>query len=731
MSDYTTAEEPGTAQATAAKGLDKYIGAEAQRKALDNMRKRDYCLERGHARYVEQAYTNNHMYLGRDLQWAEEDREALADEDRRAVEDNHIMRIVNTASGYQIQNRMDIGIRPRGRGADDETALSLQKVIKKICDDVKLHWKESEVFQDGVIEQRGYFDVRVSFEENIYGDVTCDVLDPRLVMPCPDAQTYDPDGWPYVLVDSYLTLDEIEARWGIKARKAMEYMTPSRNGAQWDMDSWRSRFGTPEGDRWSEWYINNDGTDYYLVVTKQYKTFELTRVAVYPHGDVRQIPNATPEQIAAYKRAGAIITKRPVTRWKFLVTSCCGTLFDDYSPYPWCTIVPYFPHFRRGMTRGLVDNAISVQRGLNKAMGQLENIIDHVSNSGWFVWENSLANLSTKAPGELKKALARNGALIVVKQGFEIPKKIEPPQLPQGIVEIIQQNRAALANIIGEVLDNGGPTNEMSGVAYQARMYAAQQKLVVPLDNLARTRHMLAIRFVDCVQMFYDTPRVIRITEEEAGGAPTTSELEINVPLVDGSYLNDLTIGEYDIVIAEQPMQNTFDNSQFEQVMRMIEAGIPIPPRYVLRYSNLAEKNEIAKAAEEASQQQPDPEIEAKVEKLLADVALVKAKTVNERITSAYSATQAAVQVTTYPQAAGVADEILQSGGFEDQNPAPIIPQLGAGLASVAPPVPTTAPLTQGGDPSDPSTNPGTPERPTVGINAGIEKPGPQEQPNG
>jgi hypothetical protein len=703
------------------KDIVPHLGGIAMQRAADNFAKRDYCLMRGHREYVAKAYENSNMYMGGGLQWSAEDRQIVESEDRRCVEENRIMGIVNTAVGYQIANRMDISLRPRGRGADDELATTLQKVIKKVCDDNRFHWAETDVVTDGFIEQRGYYDVRISFDENIYGDIVISTLDPRGVMPCPDSNTYDSNLWPYVLTEENMTLDRIEAEFGKSARRSVELMDLPVDGGE-EMQTWKQQFGDPNHAMWQDWITENDGSKQYLVITRQYKVFERTQCAVWPTGDVRPIPDATPEQIAAYKKQGAVIMQRPKTRWKFLVTTANAVLFDDYSPFPWCTVVPYFPYFRRGLTRGLVDNVISSQLGLNKALGQLENTFDHVSNSGWLIEENSLTNITID---EAKTRLAQNGAVVVYKQGSTPPKKIDPPQVPAGLVEMINTHRRALADAIGEALDNSGPQNEMSGVAYQARQYASQQKLAIPLDNLARTRHMVAERIIDLIQMFKDAPEILRITETDPYGQQITEEVYVNQPTETGDYLNDLTIGEYDLVISEQPMQVTFDNSQFEQAMRMIEAGVPIPPAFLLRYSSLSEKVEIAKGVEAAQQAQPNPEVDAKVQLMLAQAEKMASERVNKDIEAVYGATQAAAQIATLPQVAGIADEILQSAGFEDKNPAPIIPQLGAGLASVAPPVPTVAPVSQGTDPTDPSTNPTTPENPGIGLTAGIETPGP------
>ena len=136
---------------------------------------------------------------------------------------------------------------------------------------------------------------------------------------------------------------------------------------------------------------------------------------------------------------------------------------------------------------------------------------------------------------------------------------------------------------------------ETSGIAIQAKQFASQQQLSVPLDNLAYTRQLLAKRILKLMQRYYDTHRIFRITETDPmTGKPKEELLEINkFDPATGGYINDVTIGTYDVVITEQPMQVTFQNSQFQQALEMRKAGISIPDQQVVRYSNLADKHDI------------------------------------------------------------------------------------------------------------------------------------------
>lgn len=731
-------DEQTKTKAPRAGALAKHASAKAQRVANANYARADYVRSRGHRTYILQARRNENFYLGAGEQWDPAVKAELMATNRRPIEDNQIMPMVNTAVGYQIANRMDIGVRPRGRGADDTLADAMGKALKHTADSTKLHWRETEVFFDGMIQQRGYFDIRMSFEDNALGKITVGVPDPIDVMPDPDAKSYDPEDWGDVTLDRWYTLDQIGSLWGPDARRAMElygqpdtavYMSAATDGLP------RNAFGTENAG--APTYLDEMGgmsCALYHVVDRQYRVYEMVQCAVWPTGEIVCIESATEAQKQAYLKQGCLFVKRMHKRVKWCVSSRDVLLFDEYSPYPWFTIVPFFPYFRRGRTRGMVDNAISPQETLNKALSQMGHILNTVANSGYFIEEGSLANMKVR---EFEGKAAQNGLVIVYKKNSTKPERIEPAQVPTGIVEFIAQAKASLVSSTGidEALTSSGPMNEMSGVAYQARQYAAQQKLAVPLDNLGRTRHMVASRFIDLIQMFYDTPRMLRITEMDEFGKEKTSEFPVNDPveLEDGTvdYLNDLTIGEYDLVITEQPMQVTFDNSNFEQVKSLAtDFGYRVPAPIAIRYMAIADKAEVAKAIEEQNQQQVNPVDEAKAVLAKAQAENVTADTVNKRIEAVYSATQAAAQVAAIPQTASLADEILQSGGFEDQNAAPIIPQgtmgtTGAGLAQAAPAQPTV-PATDPNGPAPTNTNPLTPANPGVGINAGIEAPGVQ-----
>lgn len=154
--------------------------------------------------------------------------------------------------------------------------------------------------------------------------------------------------------------------------------------------------------------------------------------------------------------------------------------------------------------------------------------------------------------------------------------------------------------------------------------------------------------------------------------------------------------------------QVTFDNSQFEQMKTMrAEMGIPIPDARVVRASNLVDKSEIAEELEQqAGQSNPVAEAEAALRQAQARKA--EAEAVNKAIEAQFSAVKTAREIVLTPAVAELADALLRSGGYEDKDAAPIIPE--------APPAPTTGAQVQ----TNENTHPLFPPNPDVGLDTGM-----------
>jgi hypothetical protein len=675
--------------------------------ARDNWARYLYGKDRGHTDYLPHAQRCEDMYLGGGRQLTPEQRAALIAARRPGYEFNQIMPSVNSAIGYQIHNRMDIAFKPRGGDSDLFKATILSKAVMQVADLCALHWHETQMFSDGLIQQRGYYDVRMSFDDNIKGEIVVGTLDPLDVIPDPDAKSYDPDNWGDVIITRWLTLDEIEQVYGKTARKRAE----ESNDAGHDFGDLedgveRNKFATRKDWGYADaCATKEDGLSRYRIIDRQRFVYELTTCLVWPGtGDVQVEATMAPDSVADALNNGAVRAKRMRRRIKWTVTTFSATLHDQYSPYEHFTVVPYFAYFRRGKTVGMVDNAIGPQEVLNKAVSQVVHIVNSSANSGWVVEENSVANMSMK---ELETRGAMNGLVIEYKKGSKPPQKIQPNQVPTGVTHLIDRADKALKDVTVPEAMRGVQGPETSGIAIQAKQFASQQQLSVPLDNLAYTRQLLAKRLLSLIQRYYDTHRIFRITETDPKtGKPKEEILEINkFDPATGGYINDVTIGTYDVVITEQPMQVTFQNSQFQQALEMRKAGVQIPDPVMVRYSNLSDKHEILDALP-GNQPAPDPTVEARVRLLDAQTRKTDAQATDVKVKTQYSGVQTAQVVAQVPATAALADGLLKSAGYVDQDAAPIVPQAPAGLPAVDLPS---------------STDPMNPASPAAGASDGIE----------
>ncbi len=644
-----------------------------------------YCRDRGHREYIAKAQRCENFYLGAGRQWDQSDVEAL--NGRPAMEINAIFAVINTAIGLQLRNRMDISFKPRNGMANQGTADVLSKVVMQICDNCSLPWLETQVYSDGVIQRRGYFDVRISFDDTAIGEVAVMVPDPLDVIPDPDANDYDPKSWNDVTLVRWMTLDDIEGLYG--KDKAQEVLRASESNSDDATDHERNTFGGPDSNQSADLYRSTDdkNTTRYLIVDRQHRKLINTDVFLFPSGDVRPVPSGLDKESKVLKaqELGAYLTKRLVKKVRWTVSTYHVLLHDEWSPYEELTIVPYFPYFRRGRSRGMVDNAISPQMIFNKATSQFLHIINTSANSGWKVEEDSLANMTTD---ELEDRGAETGLVVEFKKGRKEPEKILPNQVPTGTDRLADKCEMYIKSVTGisdAMQGLNGP--EVSGVAIQSKQYMGQAQMGGPLDNLARTRNILARRILELVQRWYDSERVMVITQDTESLEAEHVQMRVNYQdEISGDILNDLTVGEYEVVIDEVPNQSTFDSGQFEQALAMRKEGVAIPDSILIRHSNLTRKKEILLEIENAKNAPPDPIVVAQTAEIKEKTRLLKAQTektliqaVGESVDAQYGAMQSAQVIASNPLVAAIAERLLGSSGYQDQDQPPVVPLLDGG----------------------------------------------------
>jgi len=555
--------------------------------------------DNGHLQYVEMAKKCDAFYRGD--QWDKSDLSKLEAEGRPALTINTILPTVNTVLGEQSTRRADIQFKPR-RGGDQDVATVLTKLYMQIADNNKLDWVEQQVFSDGLImDGRGYFDVRMDFSDHVEGEVRITAKDPIDILVDPDAKEYDPKTWNEVFETKWMTLDEIEELYGEDKAEALRFVAENGNGFGRDSIEYEeTRYGKTDT---SQDYLGAaiPGKDDYRnikalrVIERQYRKMGRGDFFVDPNtGDQRAVPEDWTEQKAKKfaKQYGLGIISKIKRKVRWTVTCDKIVLHDDWSPYEDFTLVPYFAYFRRGRPFGMVRNLLSPQEQLNKIASQELHIVNTTANSGWMVESGSLVGMTAD---DLEEHGAETGLVLEYNRGSQPPLKIQPNQIPTGLDRISQKAALNIKTISG-INDSmlGSDSAEVSGIAIQAKQNRGAIMIQVPLDNLRKTRQYLAEKVLNLVQRFYTEQRVIQITNEDDPMKPR-EPMVINQMTPEGRIINDLTLGEYDVIVATAPARDSFDEMQFAEAINLRQAGVAIPDDAIIEYSHLARKGELAK----------------------------------------------------------------------------------------------------------------------------------------
>jgi hypothetical protein len=602
-----------------------------------------YLRDHGHFDFVEKADQCENFFAG--AQWSSDDLAALKEANRPAMTINKILATLGIMMGEQITNRTEVLFRPL-KHSPSEIADALTMVWAQIGQNNQLSWLRSDVFADGLIRGRGFYDARMCFEDSVFGEVRIKKLNGKNVLIDPDAEDYDPDTWSDVITTKWLNPDDIAVLYDKGAadelRDKMSYAAPGEEL----LDMYRDSFA---GVR----QFNESGPEGYnlgknvRVIERQYRKLDKQEHFVdMVTGDMRPIPKDWDRNriSALLEKMGSQVTttKKLIKRVRMVATAADVMLHDEWSPYKRLTVIPYFPYFRYGKTIGVVENLMGPQEILNKVSSQELHIVNTTANSGWAVEEDSLVNMTV---GELEVRGAKTGLVVEYRKGAQPPTKIQPNQPPSGLDRIsmkAEDHIKSISNISDSMMGQDRADVAAKAIAYKQQRGAVSMSKM--LDNLERSDWFLARHVLDLVQTFYSNERMVQITKDDF----TNESSEITVNTVDelsGEIVNDLTIGEYSVVITSSPYRASLEDSQFEQARALRELGIAIPDSVLIENSRLQRRAEVLKLmAEQMSSPQAQAQAElaqrdavatiglkeANIEKIRANTQMLLAKTQTE-----------------------------------------------------------------------------------------------------
>lgn len=568
-------------------------------------------------------------------QWTDEERKLRELQKRPVLTINKIAPLVRLVEGYHRNNRTDIKYLPGDDGTGTEEASeAITHIVKTISERNQVPYIDAEVFLEGLMGGRGFFDHRISFDDNDLGEAVVSNPDPFSVFLDPDGDAYDLNKGNFVNVARWISIDEIDAVYGPAARALVEPLVHRSGYAGMpsslidlhdEITPWRTFGGEEEGNLASgyeimESYLSNVvdplrknirlvESQYWVRATNRYfldletgqrhmipdfwKKDRIDKVLAFFEYKYSGMGRVSP--IRAVARPGKRV------RWTTMIGDF--VVFDSWSMYPRFTVTGFFPYWRRGQTRGMVHDLIDPQREINKRRSSEIEIVGRTANGGWKYHETSL-------DPDQERALDLYGSMPGFKlkwKGNNEPKEINPSPPPTAMERLERSGVQDLREIsnVNEYLQGISDRAE-SGRAITARQRQAVIGLQSYMDNFQRTKEFNGRLLLDLIQGFYTEERVIRTLGEDGAEIRTI----INQRDAAGRVVNDVTLGRYSVAIDETPLSASFMSQQFDELMELVEKQI-LPVQAVMdvaiEVSTLPQKDTIKRRVQQVMAAQGIP----------------------------------------------------------------------------------------------------------------------------
>lgn len=397
-----------------------------------------------------------------------------------------------------------------------------------------------------------------------------------------------------------------------------------------------------------------------------------------------------------------------------------------------------------GLVRQMRDPQIDINHRASKAL--------HIMNSNKVIMEKGAVDDLEK----FEKEVSRPNAIIVKNAGKHLELDADRG-MEATHIDMMSRSMALVQSMTGVTDESmGRTTNATSGKAIIARQDQGALATAPIFDRLRLAKQISGEKQLSLLEQFMTEQRQFRITNMR--GNP--SFIQVN----DGLPENDITSAKADFIIAEDDFAATIRQAQVEELLNLMGNLAQTSPEIVAATLDLVvetmdvpQREEIVKRIRQITGQtdpdedpnNPEPETVARMEqqakeaefaeevaqaeladkkaktaktqaeaekisgemrKMAADIRRIIAQTEGESVDTQLRALEAAARIMGAPQMAGVADEVLNSAGFQDRTDRAKISQASRMLGRGDPVEPIDAPPAaqpaQGGEITSPPQQP-------------------------
>jgi len=155
-------------------------------------------------------------------------------------------------------------------------------------------------------------------------------------------------------------------------------------------------------------------------------------------------------------------------------------------------------------------------------------------------------------------------------QPAPVPSRLQPEPPPAGVMAAAQSINDDLQSVLGIFDPSQMPTGNISGKALNGQQQQADMSNFHYYDNLTRSIRHTGKIILDLIPYIYDTERVLRIIGDDEKPELVTINQRSQDDNGIEKILNDVTIGEYDVVMDTGPGFNSKRQEAVNAMMPLI-----------------------------------------------------------------------------------------------------------------------------------------------------------------
>lgn len=620
------------------------------------------------------------------MQWRPDEIAALKERGQQPTVYNEIKPTIDWLIGVERRTRVDFDVMARddGDGADED-AKCKTKLLKYIADVNRVEFERSSAADDCFKAGLGWLEVGIS-------------PDPE------DEPIYSRhESWRNILYDSLGARRDLEdSRYLFRFRTidldvAIAYFPDKErelraSSAQQDREQFLEYFNGKRLDSTSDYEGSTGKYDMYDYAAWEHNDRE--RVTLIEAWYKEPTKETTGKGTSAFDRTRMLMQCTIMTS-KYII-------HDGLSPYKHnrFPFVPYWCYRRKkdNAPYSIARPVRSPQDALNKRMSKAI----HVISTNQVIAEAEAFDDNVMTAEEARdELLAPDAFVLLAKGGLEKLKTNRENDVAQGHLQLAQSDREIIRNASGVTSENlGRDTNATSGIAIQRKAEQGSQQTAEIFDNMLFARQIEGEIKLSLIEQYYTEPKIFSITGERK----KREYIRINQrDPATGQTLNDMTARKAMFVIGENSWKQTLQQAAFESLMQLLTQLAPAAPQVVtalldtvFELADLPNKKLIVQRIRQITgmtdpdepptpeqqqaqqQQQALQQAQMKAQIAQANADVVKANAQGEQIDadrlkktveSVYVAMQASQTIAEMPQVTPIADELLKSVGFKDQNP--------------------------------------------------------------